>query len=363
MRPRLVFVTQLIDPDDPVLGFVVAQVRELARHADVVVIANEVAGDDHGLDVEVVSLGKEYGHGRIRRALEFPLAVYQTVSRRRPAAVLAHMCPIYLTAAIPVTKPLGIPTLLWFVHPENSHSLRVAERCADAVLTALPDSYPRRCAKVRVIGHAIDTAAIGLAPATRSDGTTLRLLALGRTSGVKRYDLLIDAMAQARRCGVDARLRIVGPSVNDAERRHRVELVARAEQHVPGAIDICPGVTRAEVAKELARADALVNATDAGSADKVVFEAMASGRPVLAASPAFASLLDGERILMRFSGGDAGDLADRIVALARAPVAVRSEVGRHLRAKVEAGHSLHHWADQVVKTVVELVSHRPRRPR
>ena len=81
--------------------------------------------------------------------------------------------------------------------------LRLAERLADVVVTAFPGSYPRRGPKVVPIGHAIDTEHIPAVPVTCTAGDALRLLALGRTSPVKRYDLLIDATARAWRAGAD----------------------------------------------------------------------------------------------------------------------------------------------------------------
>ena len=47
---RIVFVTQLLDPDDPVLGFVSRQLEVLhERVPDLVVIANEVRRIPDGL--------------------------------------------------------------------------------------------------------------------------------------------------------------------------------------------------------------------------------------------------------------------------------------------------------------------------
>ena len=64
----LAFVTQVLDPNDPVLGFVPSYLRPLSRRVDhLVVIANEVRSVPNDLDAEVVSLGKEKGHGRQRR--------------------------------------------------------------------------------------------------------------------------------------------------------------------------------------------------------------------------------------------------------------------------------------------------------
>jgi glycosyltransferase involved in cell wall biosynthesis len=360
-RERIVFVTQLIDPDDPVLGFVVAQIQALSTLADVVVISNEVRTEAHGLEAEIISLGKEHGNRRVRRGFRYLVALADTIRTARPSAIIAHMCPLYLIAAAPVARTYGIAQLLWFVHADDSVSLHLAERLADVVITALPSSYPRRGPKVTPIGHAIDTDALAYATLRPRDGMSLELLALGRTSPVKGYDRVIRAVAAARHAGVDARLRIVGPSVTEAERRHRSELEELALRCAADAVRVEGATNRAGVAREIWASDVVVNATKAGSADKVVFEAMSCGRPVLASSPAFASMLEGLSIDLRFSGHDVAVLTERIVTLASASDTTLEQIGRELRRRVETEHSLTHWAGAVVALVAERSANRRRR--
>ncbi|HEY4412476.1 MAG TPA: hypothetical protein VGN06_05715, partial [Gaiellaceae bacterium] len=65
---------------------------------------------------------------------------------------------------------------------------------------------------------------------------------------------------------------------------------------------------------------------------------------VVAASPVFDGLLPPE---LRFIDGDPAGLASAIRAAAALPEAER----RRLRARVEAEHSVGHWADEVVAAV------------
>jgi len=341
--PSLLFVTQLVDPDDPVLGFVVDQIRALRDTGDVIVVANEARHVPRDLQGAVLTLGKERGYGRTRRTARYLGIVTQLAMRRRVNALLAHMCPVYLVAVAPITKVARIRTALWFVHPADTPMLRLAERLADVVVTALPGSYPRRAAKVVPIGHAIDTDHIRQLGVDRRPGDPFRLLALGRTSPVKGYRTLIHAAAAARDAGADVDLRIVGPSVTTSEAHHRREL----EQLVASSgapVHLDGGVTRGEVARVLTDADALVNTTDRGSADKVVFEAMAAGRPVLVTSDAFAPLVADLPLRLLSPPRDEGALAAGIAALATAPPAVLDAVGTELRRRVERDHSLRHWA-------------------
>jgi glycosyltransferase involved in cell wall biosynthesis len=84
----------------------------------------------------------------------------------------------------------------------------------------------------------------------------------------------------------------------------------------------------------------------AGAPDKVVYEAAASCVPVLASNPVFDSLLASEQ---RFDREDPTELAERIEALAALAPDERTALGRELRTRVEASHSVESWARGVLK--------------
>ncbi len=96
-------------------------------------------------------------------------------------AVVAHMCPIYAVLAAPLVRPLRIPLVLWFTHWRASALLRAAERASTAVddrrraLVPVPlEQAPGDRARHRPRGVPV------LACARRRAG--LQLLALGRYS-------------------------------------------------------------------------------------------------------------------------------------------------------------------------------------
>lgn len=346
--PAVIFVTQAVDEDDPVLGFTTGLIRALARRTTVAVIANQVGGRvPADLGAEVVSLGKEGGAPRWRMAARYETAVAARCRRLRPAVLFAHMCPPFLVRAAPVTKATGTPAILWYAHLSDTPGLRLAERLADAVATSLPTSYPRATPKVRPIGQAIDTDRFAV-PSPVTAAVPLNLLALGRHSEQKDYPVMLRGVALARQQGVDARLRIEGPGIRDGLR----ELVA--ELGLDGVVALGDGVPPAEVPSLLDGATALVNATRAGATDKAVFEAMACGRPALASSPTFWDLLDGLPLDLRFAGGDPAALAGAVARLAAADEAALRKTGELARERVVAGHSVDHWADEVLNLAASL---------
>jgi glycosyltransferase involved in cell wall biosynthesis len=347
---HLVFVTQVVDPVDPTLGFVHGWIAALASRVDrMTVIGNEVREPLRlPANVDVISLGKEREASRLARGIAYERAVTQSVSGVG-TVLFAHMCPVYLNLAAPIAKTRRIPTILWFAHPADSNALWLADRSADAVLTSLPGAYPRPGPKVHIVGQAIDTDAIAFDDRAREDGAPLRLVAMGRTSPAKGFDRIMRAVARAREEGTNVELRVIGPATTPAELAHAAELGRLIEGlRSNGAIRLEPNVAPTEVPAVLAGADALVNAMVAGSGDKVVFESMAVGRLPLVSNPAFVEVLGGLPLELRFERDDERMLASRIETLARADPVVVDETRRMLRARVERDHSLAGWADRVL---------------
>ena len=271
----------------------------------------------------------------------------------RPVTVFAHMCPPYITVAAPLVKLSRGRLLLWYAHTGGSAALRRAERLTDAVLTTFPGSYPGTSAKVRAIGQAIDTDQFRLQPGPPRTGP-FRLVALGRTSVNKNYPVMISAVKEARNRGVDVSLRIVGPSTTAAERANRLELDQLIRTLDLGeVVTVESDIVHDRIPEALAGAHALVNTTRSGSADKVVLEAMACGRPPLVSSAVFADLVDTGGPKLAFRENDVDDLTNGIVRLAAAPAAELDFLGAELRRRIEQRHSLGHWADEVVAIASE----------
>jgi glycosyltransferase involved in cell wall biosynthesis len=346
---RLVFVTQKLDPSDPVLGFVVRWVQALAERCDhLVVIANEVGRIPERLNAEVISLGKEKGFGRMRRGLRYQMTLARVFSQTKPHGLLAHMCPVYLTLAAPLARLLKVRTMLWYAHPAYNLSLGLADRFADEVLTSFPGAYPRPNDKVRCVGQGIDTEMFTFSPPPSSrDG--IRLLAVGRTSPSKGFATAIKAVKILRSRKVDVQLLIVGPSTTPIEAGHREELEALvAALGVGETVRLEQGLPYHETPPLYRESDALVNTMVSGSGDKVVLEAMASGRLVVVSNPVFGPLLEGLPVSLQFREGDEYDLADCISGLSNIDAKTREALGRELRSRVERNHSLDHWAGAVV---------------
>ena len=340
---KLVFITQHADPEHPALAATVPKLAALARRLDeLVVLAAAAVPAALPPNSRVRSFAAPV---QAVRGGRFACALAAELARGRPAAVVAHMCPIYAILAAPFVRPLGIPLVLWFTHWRASDKLRLATRVSSAVVSVDRRSFPLRSEKVRAIGHGIDLEQFPCGGRSRQSGP-LQVLALGRYTPVKGYEVLLRAARVALERGLDLRVCIHGPVLTVEERRHRQELERlRDELGLGNSVLLEGAVPRARVPALLAEADILVNNTRHGGADKVVYEAGASCLPPLASAPVFDGLLSAD---LRFASDDPEELADRLVRFARLDGGARATIGRRLRESVAREHSVDSWAEGVL---------------
>lgn len=350
-RPRIVFVTQVIDPDDSVLGFVLDWITALASYSDrVVVVANEVRRIPRDFNIEVISLGKEHRARKLSRFAQYQQTLRHLARVVKPDAILAHMCPIYLNAAAPIAVRYGIKKVMWFAHPAVHPQLLLAEQLADVILTSFAGAYPRKASHVRAIGQAIDVDVFQPGPFRRR-GTQRHALVLGRTSPSKGIPSIIEGADKARAAGVDLRLLIVGSASTPEEMRHRRQLEMMADKRSE-FVRLIEGVPREQLPGLLQDSDVLINGMLTGSGDKVVLEAMAAGRPVVLSNRVFFSLLADFAEDLFYDERDSDDLAQKLVRLLSLDPDALQSIGSELRNRVVRDHSLEHWAREAARSCV-----------
>jgi glycosyltransferase involved in cell wall biosynthesis len=345
---RLVFITQQVDPGHPALAATVPKIRALAELVDeVVVLADRVLPGTLPDNCRSLSFASRT---KIGRGAKFEAALTREL-RPRPTAIVAHMCPIYAVLAAPLARPLGVPLVLWFTHWKRTRTLEAAEKAATAVASVDERSFPIDSPKVVAIGHGIDLDEFPCRPEGQR-ANDFRVASLGRYSRAKGLGTIVRALSLSVQHGLDVRLEVHGPALSAAEREHRGELERLVrELGLDARVRLDAAVLRSEVPEVLHRADCLVNNMEAGAPDKVVYEAGASCLPVISSNPVFDELLDGLLVPLQFKRDDPEQLASRIERLAMMTPAQRASIGRVLRERVAAGHSVQHWAERILEVV------------
>ena len=336
---RVVFITQQFDPSDPNLAIVVPQVAAIAHRVDeVVVVADTVVEGSLPANARAHSFHSKTKLGRGLRLLL--IVARELPGLRRGGAVVAHMCPVYAIVVAPLVRPARVPLLMWWSHWKMDAVVRAAERICTRVVTVAPGTFPHPSAKLVTVGQAIDVGSFPERTGERAEGP-LRVLVIGRYSPAKGVATVLRALRLATDRGADLQLDVYGPAANAEARAERDGLESLVHELGLGErVRLHGAVSRSEVIRLLRTADILVNNAP-GGADRIVYEAGASGIPVLASNRAHADFLEPDAF---FDRDDAAGLAGKLEALAALPAAARDQIGRRLRDLVARENSVDSWA-------------------
>ena len=279
---KLLLVTQIVDKDDPILGFMHRWIEEFSKHVESIeVICLKEGKHELPTNVKVYSLGKKqttiiYDSGLLKRigyGFRFLYLIWKL--QKNYDTVFVHMNPEYVVLAGWWWRITNKKVGLWYTHKSVDLKLRVAELFVDVIFTASKESFRLPSKKLQVMGHGIDTEFF--APDEKvSRGN--HLLSVGRLMPTKRHDLAIRV---AKDAGVA--LRIAGAGVE------RERLTALALE-LGVQVTFLGGLTQLGLRDEYRIATKLIHRSETGSLDKVVLEATACGCPVDTTDPALKSL-------------------------------------------------------------------------
>jgi len=339
---RLLILNLATDADDPALGFTTAWINAFARRVPYVEVISVKTGRlNVGPNVRVHTVGGAAAGSAPMRALRFSRILNDILSDGPVDACFVHMAAVLGALAGPRLRLAGIPMVLWYAHPANSLTLRAAAMFANRIVTSLPGSFPFPSPKLRVIGQGVDTEqfAPGAEPAKLSQFTVLYA---GRFSPVKDLATLVQGFAQFRdTTGLDARLRLVGQPMTQADRRYfdvieRLILDLGLDENVErdGAIPFTA------MPDQYRTASVMVNLTGIGSGDKVALEAMSSGLPCVLCNPDFSADLGPLRSMLEFRAGEPASLAESLSLVARATEDERASLCHQVRQMVVERHGM-----------------------
>ena len=267
---KILIVTQVVDTEDPVLGFFVRWIEEFTKHVESIeVICLKEGKYLLPENVRVHSLGKEKGVSRVRYVFNFYKYIWHL--RGDYDAVFVHMNPEYVVLGGLLWRLWGKRIALWYTHKNVDLKLRLAEKLVGVIFTASKESFRLKSSKVHVMGHGIDTDFFSPDPNTER-GTAV--LSAGRLSLTKRNDLIIRSAGH-----FPNELRIVG----EGPEKHHLENLAE-ELSITSRVHFLGPKNQEGLRAEYRQAGIFIHASETGSLDKVVLEALACGLPVVTTS-------------------------------------------------------------------------------
>ena len=336
---KLLITTQVVDLDDPVLGFFHAWIEELSKHYEhVSVICLKEGRHSLPKNVSVYSLGKEKGVPRFSRALL--LLRYIVALRSQYDAVFVHMNPEYIVLCGLYFKAMGKKMVLWYMHKSVDLKLRIATLLVDTILTASKESFRLGSPKVKVVGHGIMIPEV----VHKNKSGTFRILTAGRITKSKHVFEMLDAMQVLAKQHVDFTFTIVGAPATRDDKKYELLLREKIKIGFPnGTVVYLGGVPNAKVMELLAtESDVFLNLSTTGSLDKAVLEALAHGVPAVSSNEAFRDILSSQNLFVEHVS--AQEVAS---SLERA----RSADPEPLREYVRTNHSLQKLIPKIVSSL------------
>lgn len=349
---RLLIFNLKMDADDGVLGFTTDWVNSLAARCEHVYVITLQSGAIRVADnVEVFSIGKERGCGKLTMLANLYRLIWRVLRQGRIDAAFAHMNYMFALLAAPLLKLFGKPIVLWYAHGSIPFLLRPTEWAVDRIVASSRSGFRLRTSKLTVIGQGIDTDRF--TPAGPARETVTRLLTLGRISRIKRLELVIDAIARLKRTAPQLILQceLVGDPLSPDCWTYQQELADRiAQQGVPDRVRLLPGIPFHKAHEAMAQADLFINSADTDSVDKTVLEALSCGVPVITSNAAFVEIFPPAlKVTGLVPKNDVDALARAIQTFCELPQYARADLARLGRKMVVDDHSLGSLADKIMR--------------
>lgn len=325
---RLLIITQIVDKNDPVLGFFHRWLEEFSKFADLEVICLKEGLHDLPGNVRIHSLGKESGASRLAYLWRFYSYIWKL--RRDYDAVFVHMNPEYVLLAGPLWKMWGKRVALWYVHRSTDLKLRIAARIVDDVYTASKESFRLALPHVHIMGHGIDLSSFTAVRRTDSPDT-IKIITTGRISKSKRLLEMLSGLEELHRRGREFEFTAIGGPVQDEDVEYERRMQERiAELPFRDHVHYLGPVSHDEIPEHLSCSTVFLNLSSTGSIDKAVLEAGAAGLAIVTSNEAFQNVVPAHLFVRELSPSSIAD------AIEKASV----EDGQAMRDYVRANHDL-----------------------
>lgn len=347
---KLLIVTQKMDENDDVLGFMHGWVNEFSKRCEkITVICLEKGSLSLPANVSVYSLGKEKKKaGKLTYAIRFLSLAFRL--RKEYTHVFVHMNYEYVILGGFLWRILGKKISLWYAHGHVPWLLYPALWLSHVVFTSTKSGFRITSPKVRVIGQGIDTAKFKShkVPKVESQNHKLKIISVGRISPSKDYETLIKAAEILEKEGLNFEITLIGKPATSSDLiyQEKIKKMVR-EKQLETKIRFVGGVANRDLPVHLEKADLFVNAGLTGSLDKAMVEAMSMELPVITSNGAMREVLGDYKEEFMYAKRDSVTLASKILWFANMPFVERENLGKNMRKIVERDHALDRFISEI----------------
>jgi len=356
---KLLILTQKVDINDDLLGFMHGWIAEFSKKCEKVTVIALGAGEyDLPENVKVLSLGKEKGRSKLKYLVNFYKYIWR--ERKNYDAVFVHMNKEYVILGGLIWKMLNKKIGLWYAHGYAPKSLKIAERLADYIFTSTRSGFRLESQKINIVGQGTDLdkfkkpeTAPEISPVEtgglKTKNNHFKIISIGRIAPSKDYPTLIKAAEILNKNKIEFKIKIIGGASLTKHENYFKELKAKVKElGLSDRINFMGAMPYRNLLAYLNDSDLFVNMSQTGSLDKAILEAMACELPILTCNEALNEVLGKYREILMYGKSDYRELAEKIKFISGLPPEKRKKIGEALRRLVAANHSLSGLIDKIL---------------
>lgn len=329
---KLLFFTQALDTNDPILSVYVSWVAEFAEHFEfITVICLKRGLYNLPGNVRVLSLGKEENIGRLRYIWRF----YKYIFREKYDSVFVHMNQEYILLGGLFWRLTGKRIYMWRNHHAGDFLTDIAAAFCTKVFCTSRFSYTSKYKKTTLMPVGVNTDIFSRLP--KIPKIWRSILFLARIAPVKKPHVLIEALRILRSKEVEFEANIYGDPLPKDE-KYYAELKEKVKEY--GLLDhvaFRPGVPNVKTPEIYNSHEIFVNLSSSGMYDKTIFEAMASETLTLATNKNLEELVPAMFIA---NEDDPENIALKLEKLLLLSSEEKADWGEELRRIAVGHHSL-----------------------
>jgi glycosyltransferase involved in cell wall biosynthesis len=289
---KLLITTQIVDKNDPILGFFHEWIIEFSMYFDRIdIICLKKGYYDLPAHVYVHSLGKEKGESNIKYLFNFYRFFSTVFFNVRVDYVFFHMGAIFNILAFPffaIRSFFGTKFYWWKTHGHINLIGKLALCGVDAVFTASTESFPIETKKRRIVGHAIPVDDVVKIVETWPP-KVLECVCIGRITRSKRIEKAIETLKILKDHKKACVLRIIGDFVDEEYKQELDRMIESS--HLGSSVIFCGPMSPHQMRTYVQSAHILIHPSETGSIDKVVLESIQNSIVPIAQCGAYGSLL------------------------------------------------------------------------
>lgn len=347
---KLLFVTHAVDYDHDRVRFICSWLEEFSTYHEEVHVITLIKGNVEGLpkNVKVYGLGKNHGTSKFHQVKEYRRLVKELTPK--VDIVFVHNWPGWVILGNGQFKKHGKPILYWKCNKVRDPLVWIAGKMCTRIMTQNEWSFPYPMPeKTDYFSHGIDMQQFKQLAKEKSK--TFKLMSVGRFSNEKRFPILVQAIKELE----EVELTLVTAIATKKNREELGEILALVRNEGVGhKVRFAFNVPNKHMNELYNAADLTVNLCEQGALDKVVFESMAAGVPVILNNESFKPFLEEQWKDVHFKASKE-DIIKKIEHFKKMGAPARKAYGKKLREIAEKKASVKQLIASYEKTIERYV--------